>query len=349
MNRDGSTIAASRRTEFRSTSPNPPAATNRGRGAGCHGNFPPGFQLGGEIFLLTFPSIEQLTVSDPGGGHTDFTISTTTAGITVSPASGTTPQTVTVTADPHAFGDQFGTITAYLQIQSQAAVNIPASVRVLVNNRAPEQRGIVTDIPGKLVDILADPTQDRIFVLRQDKNQIQVFDATTYRQIAVLRTANTPTQLAVTFDRRYLLVGHDDSQFAYVYDLDTLEPLLPIAFPTGHYPRSIASSGNANLSASRVAGPANTIDRISLTSRTASTLPTLGIFQNNINLNTVLAAPANGATVLAAMADGTVLLYDASAGTFTTGRRKDFSALSGAYAASDYDLFVVDNHVLDSS
>jgi len=215
---------------------------------------------------------------------------------------------VTVTADPHAFGDQFGTITAYLQIQSQAAVNIPASVRVLVNNRAPEQRGIVTDIPGKLVDILADPTQDRIFVLRQDKNQIQVFDATTYRQIAVLRTANTPTQLAVTFDRRYLLVGHDDSQFAYVYDLDTLEPLLPIAFPTGHYPRSIASSGNANLSASRVAGPANTIDRISLTSRTASTLPTLVIFQNNINLNTVLAAPANGATILAAMADGLTVL-----------------------------------------
>src|SRR2546425_735057 len=60
MNRDGSTIAASRRTEFRSTSPNPLAATNRGRGAGCHGNFPPGFQLGGEIFLLTFPSIEHL-------------------------------------------------------------------------------------------------------------------------------------------------------------------------------------------------------------------------------------------------------------------------------------------------
>jgi len=68
MNRDGSTIAASRRTEFRSTSPNPLAATNRGRGAGCHGNFPPGFQLGGEIFLLTFPSIEQLTVALDASG-----------------------------------------------------------------------------------------------------------------------------------------------------------------------------------------------------------------------------------------------------------------------------------------
>jgi uncharacterized protein (TIGR03437 family) len=43
-----------------------------------------------------------------------------------------------------------------------------------------------------------------------------------------------------------------------------------------------------------------------------------------------------------------VWLYNANADTFIASR-KDFTALSGAYAASSYDLFVVDNHVLNAS
>jgi uncharacterized protein (TIGR03437 family) len=41
-------------------------------------------------------------------------------------------------------------------------------------------------------------------------------------------------------------------------------------------------------------------------------------------------------------------LYDAVSGTFTTSR-KDFTALSGAYAASNFNLYVVGNNLLDSS
>ena len=294
------------------------------------------------------PATQSFTITDPGGEHTDFSFSTATSGVTVSPASGTTPATVLVSVDPHAFQDQQGTVTAWLHVSSRAAVNIPADVRVLINNRAPDQRGTLVDVPGKLADILADPARDRFYVLRQDKNQVLVFDGSSYQQIAALRTGNTPTQLAFTFDRRYLLVGHDNSQLAYVYDLDTLDALAPIVFPPGHYPRSIASSGNATLAASRVAGPTHTIDRIDLASRTASTPDTLGMFENSINVNTVLVAAENGASILAAMPDGTVMLYDATVDAFTTSRR-DFASLAGAYAASNFDFFVADNHLLNSS
>ncbi len=221
-------------------------------------------------------------------------------------------------------------------------------MRVLINNRAPEQRGTIVDVPGTLVDVLADPARDRFYVLRQDKNQVLVFDATSLRQIATLRTGNTPTQMAVTFDQGTLLVGHDNAQLAYAYDLNTLRPLVPIFFPAGHYPRSIASSGRATLAASRVAGPVHTIDRVDMALRTASTPATLGPYENNININTALAASSNGASILAAMPDGTVMLYDASADAFTASR-KDFILLAGSYAASNFNFFLADNHLLNES
>src|ERR1044071_7854092 len=55
--------------------------------------------------------------------------------------------------------------------------------------------------------------------------------------IATLRTKNTPTQMAFTFDRKYLLVGHDNSQMASMFDLDSFEEQMPIVFPFGHYPK----------------------------------------------------------------------------------------------------------------
>jgi hypothetical protein len=60
-------------------------------------------------------------------------------------------------------------------------------------------------------------------VLRQDRNEVLVFDATTFAQTATLRTLNQPMSMAITFDRRYLLVGSNLSAYLPVYDLETLE------------------------------------------------------------------------------------------------------------------------------
>ncbi|PWU09449.1 MAG: hypothetical protein C5B51_06225 [Terriglobia bacterium] len=294
---------------------------------------------------------QTFTITDPGGGNTDFSIFAGVAGVTISPSSGITPATVQIRVDPNAFQNQNGTVVVPLTIKSASAVNLPPQVRLLINNRNPDQRGTMIDIPGVLTDVLADPIRNRFYVVRQDMNQVLVFDSTSYQQIATLRTSTTPTQMAFTFDRKYLVVGHDNSQLAFVFDLDTLQPQLPIKFPPGHYPRSIAESGNAMLAASRNAaggGGPGAIDRIDFLGRTASTLPSLGVFANNVNASTVLAPAPNGATILIAMPDGNVMLYDASADSFTVSR-KDFSALQGAYAASSYNSYVVGNNVLNSS
>ncbi|RDJ93464.1 hypothetical protein B4Q13_21730, partial [Lacticaseibacillus rhamnosus] len=53
-----------------------------------------------------------------------------------------------------------------------------------------------------------------------------------------------------------------------------------------------------------------------------------------------LVASPNGASILAVEADGNVLLYNSNQDTFTISR-KDTTVLSGAYAASSFDQFVI--------
>ena len=67
-------------------------------------------------------STQQLTIVDPGGNNTPFSISSDTAGVSVSPSGGVTPAVVTVSVDPSAFLNQTGTVAAHLAIQSGPAI-----------------------------------------------------------------------------------------------------------------------------------------------------------------------------------------------------------------------------------
>ena len=291
---------------------------------------------------------QQLTIVDPGGGHTAFTISSSATGVSVSPTSGVTPASVTVIADPSAFQNQTGTVAVALTIKSSQAINIPNPVRVLVNNHEPEQRGTFVDVPGTLTDIVADPLRDRFYLTRSDKNQVLVFDATNYTQIATLRTGNKPTTMAISYDRRYLMVGNQGSQIVNMYDLETLQQTDPILLPSGFIALSIASSAKATLAQGEFFDGTHHILKLDINLRSGVQLPTLGVFDNKTDPNTVLTASPNGSSILVAQADGTVYLYDANADTFTVSR-KDFSALAGAYAASNFNEYVVGNNLLDSS
>lgn len=291
----------------------------------------------------------ELTIEDPGGGNVPFSLISNTPGVSISPASGITPVTVRVSVDPNAFQNQKGTVAAAIEIRSQRAVNLPEPVRLLINSREPDQQGTFINVPGRLIDLIADPMRDRYYVLRQDRNQVLVFNAANNTQIGTLRTGNTPTSMALSFDRRHLLIGADNAQFILVYDLDTLQPTQPVRVFNGDYVRSLAVSGNAILAAVRNAsGGDPNIHRVDLEERRTVRLPSLGVYQNKVALDTALVATPNGSAIMAVQADGSVMLYNASADTFTVSR-KDFSALSGSYAASNLNQFVVGNTLLNSS
>src|SRR3984957_3436558 len=293
-------------------------------------------------------STQQFIVADPGGNNTPFSISSDTTGVSVSPASGVTPAVVTVSVDPASFLNQTGTVAAHLAIQSGFAINVIPSVRGLVNNAAPNQVGSIIDIPGTLSDILADPVRSQFYVLRSDKNEVLVFSGTNYSQIATLSTGNQPVTMATSFDRQYLLVGSNGSQIVNVFDLDTLQANTPIRLPSGFTAQSIASSANATLAQGGYFDGTFHILQLDIPHRTGTQLPTLGVFNNVTNANTVLTASPNGSSILVAQADGTVYLYNATSNSFTVSR-KDFTALGGPYAASSFNQSVVGHTLLNSS
>ncbi|MGD0496800.1 MAG: IPT/TIG domain-containing protein [Bryobacteraceae bacterium] len=307
---------------------------------------------------------QSLTISDPGGGHTDFTVNVSQAGVSVSPASGVTPATVQVLVDPTAFQNQSGTTAIALTITSRSAINIPRPVRLLVNNPSPDQRGTIIDVPGHLTDLLTDTLRNRIYILRQDANELLIYDGAAYSPVAALRTAATPVRMALTTDLKYAIVVHENAQLAYVYNLDTLQREASIPLPFGHYARSLAGSNAAMLAVARngnansatggvsgwvgvVAGP-TVVDTIDFNNRVATALPSLGIWVNTVSADAALAPAPNGATILLAGSDGDVMLYSAVTDTFVA-QRKDFSALGGAFAASGYSSYVVGSAILDAS
>jgi uncharacterized protein (TIGR03437 family) len=292
--------------------------------------------------------IAELDIVDPGGNATDFSLSTTAPGVVIAPANGVTPARVRIAVDPTIYQNQRGTTAVPLEIASRQAINVPIPVRLLINTREPDQRGAFFDVPGKLVDLMADPVRNRFYVIRQDKNLVLVFDGTSFGLIGTMRTGNTPLHMAMTRDNRWLIITNDNSQIANVYDLDSLQPIEPIVFPPGHYPRTVAVSLKAILATTRSTAGPHTIDRVDFDARTASSPPSLGIYRNDINLDTALTTSPTGEYVLAASANGNLLLYEATADTFVVSR-KDHDELSGALAAVSDQMYVVGNNVVNWS
>ena len=201
----------------------------------------------------------QLRRPQPAAGHhrsgrnnTAFTVTVSQPGVTPGLAQfRRDPGTGQVQVNPTAFQNQTGTTTVTLQITSQTAINLPRTVRLLVSNPSPDQRGAVIDVPGRLTDILTDQQRNRVYLLRQDSNLLLIYDGTNYAPIASVRTGTTPVRMAFAIDGQHLIVGHDNAQVAYVVDLNALQTVGVIPLPFGHYARSIAASNAATLAVAR--------------------------------------------------------------------------------------------------
>jgi len=186
--------------------------------------------------------------------------------------------------------------------------------------------------------------------IRLDPYEVLVFDANTTQLLATLRTATTPSMMGFTIDQKFLLVGNNDSQLVNMYDLDALKAVQPIVLPGGHYGRSIAAS-NAKLlvlARNELGSVPATIDTVTLGGYSASALASLGDYKNSVSATSVLSPSPNGATIMMASPDGNVMLYSAASDNFTVSR-KDLTALSGAFASSAYNTYVIGNTVFNAS
>lgn len=299
-----------------------------------------------------------LDIVSLGSAPADFTLSLPqgVTGISLSATSGTTPATIQVTVDPTAFQGSKGTSQVMLTIASSAAINLPPAVRLLVNTKDFNQRGRIVNIPGKLVDMMADPARSRLYILRQDRNLVLVYDMATLQLLASLRTGNTPVGMSMTTDSQFLIVGNDNSQIANVFDLNNLVPSNPILFP-GDYPRTIGVSSAGMFATVRLGAKqgATHLDQIDFAKRTASTPVTLNgaqdpaIYSNNLpSPSGALAESPDHNFLLLVLPDGNVVEYDASAQAWVASRKLPQS-LAGAYGSLTDNLFLADSNLLDAA
>lgn len=291
-----------------------------------------------------------LDLADPNGASVDFTLSlpANISGVRLSATSGTTPARIRIDVDPTVFQNAKGTTTIPLTITSNRAVNVPEPVRLLVNTRDVNQRGRIVNVPGKIVDILTDRGRNRIYLLRQDKNIVQVHDAGTLRLLGNLRTGNTPVQMAMSENNRYLMVGNDHSQYISVFDLDTLEAAEPFWTPSLYF-RSIAVGRGATWATARRAdGQAPALFRLDLENRMASAPPSLGVFKNDVPDTSLIVASPSQSYVLLATPSGAVALWEADTNLWVVSRT-DLAGLGGAYAAFNDNLFAIGPNLFDES
>ena len=176
-----------------------------------------------------------------------------------------------------------------LQISSSNAVNVPPAVRLLISNPDQDQRGTIVNVPGLLTDILADAARNRFFVVRQDKNQVLVFDGASNQQKAVLRTPHNsyPHLASPTME------SPDCCQHGFPA-IAGLRPGYAAAaddrsLPASHYGRSVAQSNNATfVVVENDSGPAGNIDRLDLVTGVRRYADSLGIWENTMPPTSVL-------------------------------------------------------------
>ncbi len=300
-------------------------------------------------FCDSSPISRTFTVMDPGIVQSGFSFKPASPGVTVSPMVGVTPATITVTVDPTAFAGLHGTQAVDLGLSSPDALNVINPVSVLVNHPDPNQRGTILEVPGTLVDILADPIRDRYYVLRQDNNTLLVFDGTNNTVLKTLRTNNVPTTMAISFDQQYIYIGHDDSQTLAVYNLNDFsrQPDVPTGAGNGNVVRSLAVAWNKIIATSRDFKNQGHILLIDPVTLTATQPAAVGLWVNQIALGSVAVAIQDGSQVMVATPDGFTFLYDAGVGDFTVSR-KDSSTLSGPYATTP-GIFSVGDQLLNGS
>lgn len=122
-------------------------------------------------------------------------------------------------------------------VQSTGAVNIPASIRVMQNNRDSDARGEIIPIETGistaegLTDMFFDAQRQRIYIPNSGKNQIEVFDVRQRRLIEPIRAGQLPRSVAVTLDNAQMFVANSGGESLTVVDLESRRPVGRVRFP----------------------------------------------------------------------------------------------------------------------
>jgi len=307
-----------------------------------------------------------LKVNNLGKGKLTFTVATNTGSALVyQQSSGLAPATITFTMEPGRSGvvRQPGTniwTGAGIQqgtpfnvtLSSPEAINIPSTIRVYMNYRQPDQRGVIYPVPTAsnnspggttgntagnegLQDILLDEPRGKVYITNSGYNRIEVFDLQKQHFVDPIPVGQLPHQMAMGSDGSTLYVGNTGGESISIVDLNLGRMVDSVAFPpiprNGTvnliYPRSL-SMGQFGLQFVMSNG-----SQWKLVGGTAIPRPA-----NSVTPTTLSGCPACGMLaetgqryIVTLSGSGQGYVYDATADTYVAGRLLFSGTIQGYY------------------
>jgi hypothetical protein len=329
-----------------------------------------------------------LKINNLGKGRLTYSVATNTGtALVYQQASGLAPSTITFTMEPGrsgvvrqpgtniwtGAGTQQGT-PFNVTLSSPDAINIPNTIRVYMNYRQSDQRGVVFPVPTTLnnspggtagntsgneglQDMLLDEARGRLYITNSGYNRIEIFDTQQQTFLNPIPVGQMPHQMAMGTDGNTLYVAHTGGESIGIVDLTLGRVVDGVVFPpvprsgTSNpiYARSLAVGLfgleflMSNGTQWKVAGntalprPADTVTPVTLTG-----CPNCGM----------IATPGNE-FILTLSGNGTAYVYDSLADTYVTSRLlipapiQGYYGVLGAGPAGSY--FLVDGLIVNPS
>jgi DNA-binding beta-propeller fold protein YncE len=260
-------------------------------------------------------------------------------------------------------------------ISSPEAINVPPVIRVYMNYRQPDQRGVIYPVPTTpnsntsnvggnaggnegLQDLLLDEARGKLYVTNSGYNRIEVFDLHKQHFVDPIPVGQMPHQMAMGTDGTTLYVGNTGGESISIVNLDQGRVVDSVTFPPIPrdgtvalvYPRTLAmglfglqfvmSDGSKWKVVSgnqATVRPADSVTPVRLVGG-----PAFGM----------LATPDNR-YILTLNGSGTAYLYDAVADTYIGSRLLFTGTIQGYYgvvgAGPSGSYFLADGLILNPS
>ncbi len=214
-----------------------------------------------QVFLTSDPcnrgvSTGTLKINNAGSGKLTFAATSTHASLAVQATSGLAPSTLVFTMDQRSgITRQSGTnlassgetilgVPVDITLSSNEAINVPSVIRVYMNKRDPDQRGIifpVATVPNNslastanpnftggnegLQDVVLDQARNLLYISNSGLNHLEVFDTVNRVFLSPIVVGQLPHQMALSTDGNTLYVGNTGGELISIVDLTQNPPV----------------------------------------------------------------------------------------------------------------------------
>ena len=309
-------------------------------------------------------------INNLGNGKLTYTVPASTTALVTEVTSGLAPSTINFVMEPgrsgvqrrpgtnYFTGSQFGNATPInVVLNSREAVNFPNVIRVYMNFREADQRGIIHPVATTLSsvtnpaaheglqELLLDEKRQRVYVTNSGMNRVEVFDIRRQRFIEPIEVGQLPHSMAMTLDGNTLYVGNTGGESVSIVDLDArrqvgnvdFPPIPRVGFQGPNRPVALGMALSGLQMIVALPNGQGTLWR--LFGNTATPRPATSIISPTNSTTTTLAAPAQfsiaqtpGGEYLSVMAgNGNIYLYDALADSFTVARTINQNPIQSYY------------------